>query len=1186
MGHPSGTVTLLFTDIEGSTRLWERDPQAMDRAVKRHDTLLRRAIESSGGYVFKTVGDAFCAAFTTAQAGIEAAVAGQRALGCEEWTDLVPIRVRMSLHTGVCQERDGDYFGPAVNRTARLEAVAHGGQVVLSRATAELVQDVLPKGASLRDLGEHRLKDLSRPEWIFQLDVEGLAVEFPPLRSLTYRHAPLFSVLGPLRVEHPDREIRIGGARRRNVLVRLLSSPNQVVSTDVLAEDVWDGAPPSAAASTLQSHVSALRQLLGPDRLSFREGGYCLAVEAVELDATVFEADVACGRAAVAQGDLATGLQALERGLARWRGVPFADAAGAGWTLIPTARLEEERNAAIEDALEVRLELGLHHEVCALADEAVAVEPFRERRWAALMLALYRSGRQAEALRCYQRARDKLGEELGLQPSPELVRLEHDILLQSEDLAWRGSAEAVTAVPALAAPPADDTSRTNLPAPVSGFIGRERELAELDKLLGAHRLVSVVGTGGIGKTRLAIEVAGSRVDQCRDGVWFVDLTKLSEPGGIAGAIAQAIGVTSASDEPLATVLVEQVKDLDALVVLDNCEHLVDDVAALVEELLEAGPALRALTTSREPLRVPGEVVWQTPPIATPDDPADLDAPALSDFDGVRLFVERAAEAMGGRQPELGELRLVAEIVAKLDGLPLAIELAAARVPTLGLRQLGSLLHDRLGLLGGGSRAARKRHQTLLATVDWSYRLLPDDLRATLRRLSVFVGGFTIEAAEAVAPTDGDTAEEVVFLAERSLLVADLSAATTSLSPGMARYRMLETIRQFAADRLVEEEGPKADTDTREAHSRYFAQLAARAAGPLVGWHQGRWLTALELEHGNLSAAIAHLLAQPDRVADGIRMIVQLHRFWFNRNHLEECSALLQRGLEVAGDRLDPELRSAALTMSGRAAAPDAAASDFSEALRTARTAGDDGETAQALWGLAWVSFAKGDLVAGRAAGREAVELARRTGDLVCLGECLVSYGLTSADDLSLCRSIHEEAIQVTSRSGDRVYLAWAHNNFGNGLLANEEWAEAREHLESARAIFEEIGWVQPIPVHNLGWVYVHQGDLDGAVDAFSEALRMSRRVHLRREQAYSVLGLACSAVAGKDWPRAAALVGFADAELETRAEAWTEPERTYRDHALAEVTTNLGHRADTLYDSGRVRDRDEMLEVALGRAMP
>ena len=826
----------------------------------------------------------------------------------------------------------------------------------------------------------------------------------------------LFAVLGPLRVDLPVREVRVGGARRRTVLLRLLATPNRSVSTELLAEDVWEGKPPGAAASTLQSHVSALRQLLGPDRLTFEDGGYRVRVAGAELDVSLFEEEVAQGRAELAGGNAAAGLRALERALGRWRGRAFADAAGTAWTLIPAAHLEEERHAAIEDALEARLALGFHHEVCRLGEQAVAETPFRERRWALLMLALYRAGRQAEALRCYQRAREKLSEELGIDPSPQLAGLEHDILVQSPALAWGGRAEPVMTIRPVASA-RDETTATNLPAPVSRFVGRQAELVDLQKLLGAYRLVSLVGPGGIGKTRLAIEAAGSRVQHTRDGVWFVDLSSLSDPVELPGAVAVALGVRPGSDAPLEALLLERVRDFHALIVFDNCEHLVDDVAALIERLLEVGPGLRVLSTSREALRVPGEQVWQTPPISTPPHPDDLDATTLREFDAIRLFIERAQPPAGEQEPGAAELRLVAALTAKLDGLPLAIESAAARVESLGLAQLASL-DDRLGILSRGSRTNRSRHRTLQATIDWSYQLLPHHLRAAFRCLSVFAGGFTIEAARSVLSSIGDVEKTVALLAERSLLVVD--QRTIPGSPSTTRYHMLESIRQFAAMQLRDEDGPGAEVRVRAAHSSHFAELAARAAGALVGWQQGAWLTSLEDEYANLRAAISHLLDQIVHHDDALRMIVHLDRFWHNRGHLADCTGLLRRGLGLASDNLDTDLRCAALNLAGQAAiSRDAAAAvdHFSECLVLARAANHDYQAALALAGLAWAGLFLGDPASGLVAGREAVNVARRVGDPVLLGQCLVCYGLNTVGDLALCQAVYQEAIAVTRGSG-------------------------------------------------------------------------------------------------------------------------------------------------------------------------
>ncbi len=990
-----------------------------------------------------------------------------------------------------------------------------------------------------------------------------------------------FCVLGPLRVEAPCQEVRIGGVRRRGVLLRLLASPGRPVPVDALADDVWDGHPPAAAASTLQSHVSALRQAVGPDRLSFCDGGYRLHVAAGELDSLMFERDAAAGRAAMAAGDPGSAVGALDRALGRWRGRAFADVLDMRWSGLLAGHLEEARRSAVEEALEARLALGLHHEVCALAEEAVAAEPWRERRWAALMLALYRADRQADALRAYKRLRDTLAEQLGLDPSPRLARLQHDILVQSPDLAGPGTAVGdVPEIPAVSSEAS--VSRNNLPAPVASFIGRESELVELGKLAGRDRLVTIVGAGGAGKTRLAIEVAASRLDEHRDGVWFVDLAEQSDSARVAGAVADAVGVRQASGQPVDQLLMDRVADMQALLVFDNCEHLADPVAAIVERVLETGPGVRVLATSRQPLRLPGETVWETPPLSFPGS-RDLRDPAeLASFDAVRLFVERAAH-LGAGDLSSRDFRVIAEITAKLDGLPLAIELAAARAAQLDLEQVASVLQDRLGLSCLTSRTAHTRHQTLAATIGWSYDLLTPQLQAALKRLSVFSGGFTLDAAAAVIGPPTDVTQTVASLAERSLIVADRSARPDQPGRAPIRYRMLETIRQYCAGR-ASGDGPGAEAPTRDAHSRYFASLARQASAALTGWHQGRWLTALEADHANLVAALDHLVTQPARAEEALQMIVDLDRFWHNRGHLAECAALIQRGLDAGGNSVSPALRCGALNLAGQATAHHdarAARSFFTESLQFARSAHDDFRAARALSGLAFVSHFTCDRDAVTVAGNAAVGLARAIGDPVLLGECLVDFGVDVSGPLT--RAIYEEALTLTRRSGDRVNTAWSHNNLGNCALTEDDLEAAHQHLEQARAIFQELGILSPMLVCNLGWVDLRRGEIDAANGAFSESLHRAERYHFRRDASYAILGLACSAAAERAWERAACLLGFADQELQNCGASWPEPEGTYRQQTLSAIERQLGADFDRCYDAGRTGDRSDLIDFALAQ---
>jgi predicted ATPase len=755
--------------------------------------------------------------------------------------------------------------------------------------------------------------------------------------------------------------------------------------------------------------------------------------------------------------------------------------------VLAAGHLEETRKIVVEEALEAHLALGHHDEVCVLAEQAVAAEPLRERRWAALMLALYRAGRQADALAANQRLRSTLADQLGLDPSPQLSRLEHDILVQSPGIAWAGAtpggAAERPAVPAQVPAP-----RSNLPAPVASFVGRESELTELGKLVGRDRLVTIVGAGGVGKTRLAIELAASRVDRHRDGVWFVDLAELTDPAGVPGAVATAIGVRQISGQPVDQLLADRVAGMQALLVVDNCEHLVDSAAATTERILETGPGVRVLATSRQPLRVPGETVWQTPPISFPADP-HLRSPAeLASFDAVRLFVDRAPPVAAGVDATPGDLRAIAEITARLDGLPLAIELAAARAAQLDLDQLAAVLQDQLGLSWLGSRTARDRQQTLAATIGWSYDLLTPQLQTAIKRLSVFSGGFTLEAEGAVTGAAGNITVTVAALAERSLIVADRRVRTDPPGKAAVRYTILETIRQYCAARIIDEDGRDGEEAARDAHSRFFADLARRASAALTGWHQGQWLTILEADHANLVTAVNYLFTRSSGASEALQMIEHLDRFWHNRGHLAECAALLRRALDAAGQDVSATVRCGALNMAGEATigynAP-AARSYFTQSLDTARRARDYFHAARALRGLALVGYYTGDREGGSASGKAAVDLARAMGDPVLLGECLACFGLAADGPLER-KAIFQEALEVTRRSGDRVYTGWLHNNLGDSFLSDDDLEAAREHLEQALAILREVGHPNPLPVVNLGWVHLRKGDLADASIAFTE----------------------------------------------------------------------------------------------------
>jgi predicted ATPase/DNA-binding SARP family transcriptional activator len=976
-----------------------------------------------------------------------------------------------------------------------------------------------------------------------------------------------FHILGNMSVDTDAGPVAVIGRRRRALLARLLVSANQVVSYDRLVEDLWEGSPPTGARSTLASHISLLRRVIGSDRISGRGGGYLLTVGEGELDSACFEAEAERGRIALDDGDPRAALQWLSRALGRWQGKALADVADADWAMSEVSRLDELRAGAAENLLDARLALGQHHDVVAAAQSAVEEEPLRDRRWAQLMLALYRAGRQADALRTFQRLRSMLGDELGIEPSPRLVALEEAIVLQKPELDWQPPG------PALDRP----SFRTNLPHQISSFIGRIDEIHHVRELVAAHRLVTLTGAGGAGKTRLALEVAAGLVEEFPGGVWLVDLAPLSAPELVADTVASVLGVLQQPGQPISKVLAEFVSDQHVLLLIDNCEHLVQACADLADCLLKAGGRVRVLATSRQPLRIPGEKVWQVPPLSTPSEVEAVDVERIRQCDAVRLFVDRSLAA--SPEFEADDPRAIMEIATRLDGLPLAIELAAARVGPLGIKGLAERLDDRLHLLTSGSRTASPRQQTLLATIEWSYRLLDPPDQAVLRRLSVFAGSFTLEAAEVVAAGGhvrvGDVVGIAMELMSKSMLVRDAGVGNR---PEPARYRILETIRQYASELLSAADGDREGHLARNAHAEYYRAMARTAAPEIIGPHQAEWLAVLESEHDNLRLAVAHLSAEPGRKGDALQMVIDLRRFWLARGHSPECTTILAPMLEQLGPDVPADLRSTALCL----AAETVQLSDLTradryaeEALDLARATEDDAVAAQALNVLTMDCYFRGQCDEAR--GEEAVELARRAADPVLLAECLAGWALTAVSDPGLSMRLHEEALALAEQSGDHVHAARLYNNVGNAYLAAGKLSAARDHFTASLERFDELGSPEPVPLLNLCWVILQQGHVETARDLIVKALGLARRCGLRYVFAYSSFGLAWYLAKTGHMVDSARLLGFADSEL---GDTWAEPERTYRNALACELREPGGANFEAAHRAGSSLTRDDVLDLA------
>jgi predicted ATPase/DNA-binding SARP family transcriptional activator len=663
-------------------------------------------------------------------------------------------------------------------------------------------------------------------------------------------------LLGPVRVVRSGGEVMLGGPRQRAVLA-LLASRSRIVPAGQLAEELWGSAPPPTAAVTLRSYVSRLRSALAPDAvLAARGGGYVLEVTPEAVDAIRFERFVAAGHAALSAGDAAGAGGRFRSALSLWQGPALAGMDEVEPLVREATRLEELRLVAVEGQIEADIELGLHAEVAGELESLTREYPLRERLWGLLVLALYRQQRQADALAACRRARRMLASELGIEPGPELSGLEQAVLRQE--------------VPGPAA-----AARYNLPAPLTSFVGRGDDLGQLDALLDEARLITLTGTAGTGKTRLAIEAGTRAAGRFADGVWLTELAGLAEPRLVAGQVMETLGVRQQRDVPVLDALVYRLRSASLLLILDNCEHLLDAVSELAYALLRAAPGLRVLATSREPVGCPGEVIYQVPPLALTAKAADMRAGNWIDYGpAVRLFLDRGTAARGGRPAASGEA--AARVCRRLDGLPLAIELAAARLATMSAAEVEAHLGDRLEFLAYPRPVGDRRHQALRTALDWSYDLLSASERRFLADLSVFAGTFGLTQTALVC-CEGDPAAALDLadsLTRKSLVSAEPADDGT-------RYRLLDTVRHYAADRLAE---TGAAQQVRRRHATAFLSLAEREQDPSV----------LARDLDNFRAALEWSLECGDPA--GPRLARALGEFWLGRGLLAEGRDWLERAL--------------------------------------------------------------------------------------------------------------------------------------------------------------------------------------------------------------------------------------------------------------------------------------------------
>lgn len=781
--------------------------------LEEQQRLLRAAFHDAGGYEVGTQGDSFFVVFPRAKEAVAAAVAAQRALATHHWPEDAAVKVRMGIHTGEGTVSGDDYVGLDVHRAARISSVAYGGQILLSQATRALIEGDPPDGVTARDLGPHRLKDLQRPERLFQVAHPDLPADFPALRSLN-------------------------------------AMPN------------------------------------------------------------------------------------------------------------------------------------------------------------------------------------------------------------------------------------------NLPVQLTSFVGREQELAEIKRQLNATRLLTLLGTGGAGKTRLALQVAAECLDALPDGVWLAELAPIADPSLVPQTVASALGVREPG-RPAVEALVDFLRPKSLMLVLDNCEHLLTASAELCEHVLRHSPGLRILATSREVLGVSGERSYAVPPLALPDSEHPGSPEEMNQYAAVRLFVERATQYRPGYALTQANMRAVAEICRRLDGIPLAIELAAARIKVLSVEQIAERLGDRFRLLTGGARAGLPHHQTLRAAMDWSHDLLSDDERRLFRRLSVFAGGFTLDAAEGTCAGDGLEAPQMLdllaHLVDKSLVLAD------ELAGGGTRYRLLETVRQYALDRLIEsgEAG-----GVRDRHRAFFLSLAEDAELELHGPRQQTWLDRLDAEHGNLRAALEWSRASSEGAEIGLRLAGALWWFWEVRGYWTESRQWLEELLTRA---------------------PHAPAAVRVKATNAASS----------------LALSQGDFLRAEALADQSLGLSRELGDKRATASCLIIMGIRACqlNDFQRAESLGGESLQLSREAGDNWGSAWAQFILAQVAMREGQVARAEallgESLAQMRALGHQWGIAQALS--NLGVLARDQRRYDQAVPYLEEALALFRQLGDKSFTAYHELNLGITASAMRDYPRAAGL---------------------------------------------------------------
>jgi predicted ATPase/class 3 adenylate cyclase len=922
---PNGTVTFLFTDIEGSTRLAQEHPDRWESMRDRHDAILKSAIESHNGYIFQSVGDAFSAAFYSARDALLSAIQSQLDLAHEDWGES-PVKVRMGIHTGKAEAQEsGEYRGYlTLSRVQRLMSAGHGGQVLVSLATQELIRDDMPEGVTLRDLGELRLRDMSRPEHIYQLDIANLRIDFPPIKTI-------------------------------------------------------------------------------------------------------------------------------------------------------------------------------------------------------------------------------------------------------------------------------DIARHNIPAQMTSFIGREKEMAEIKQALSESRLVTLTGSGGAGKTRLSLEVGSQSLSEFPNGVWLAEFADVTDPGLVPQTLLSVFNLREDSHRSVLEVLIDYLRSKTTLLLFDNCEHLIDACARVSESLLQACPKLRILASSREALGIPGEAAYRVPSLTTPD-PAGL--PPLDELervDSIRLFIDRAATAKPGFQLTIDNAPFVAQICARLDGIPLALELAASRAKVLNPGQIAARLDDRFRLLTGGSRTALPRQQTLRAMIDWSYSLLTEQEKTLFRRLAIFVGGWTLEAAESVCADveqDGILPHDILDLLTR---LVDKSLVTTEEVMGETRYHRLETIRQYSREKFFETNEVES---IRNWHLNYFVRFAEQADEHLKGRDQLLWQNRMWTEQDNLRAALEWgLNKNPDAT---LRIAGAANLFWtaggysaegfrWTQNALEQTEKLpVPEGISneerlVARARALRGLTRLYLSLGDNANAQRAA----EESVALYRQSTDRRGLAFALVILAYPLEFLGERERAETVLQESYSIARAEGDVyvICRSLNILARVISNLHhDRNLAQNYVEESYRLAKEAGLRSQEAQSSEILGFIAIDGKDYDAARSHFKESVRVYDEIGATFNVFLEksNLAHLERRTGNYASALEYYRETIGAFRDMGQTGAVAHQLECFGFIALAQNQNERALHLFAAANALREKAGTPMRPDEQIYFDHQLKVLHEKIDMMEfDSIWSAGHIMTMEQAIEFAL-----